>query len=91
MLLRQRAQAGNGKTGASEVGDELANPLINPKTDWFFYFFRLLYSWHNRCLLYTSDVYKRQGQPCVGDPADVAPCHTGEAVSPCLLYTSRCV
>ena len=23
---------GNEKTGASEVGDKLANPLINPKT-----------------------------------------------------------
>ena len=27
-----RAQAGNGKAGASEVGDEQANPFINPKT-----------------------------------------------------------
>ena len=28
----RKAQAGNGKTGTSEVGDELANPLINLKT-----------------------------------------------------------
>ena len=24
--------------------------ILHPKTDWFFYFFRLLYSWHNRIL-----------------------------------------
>ena len=29
---RQRAQAGNGKTGASEVGVHQANPVCNPKT-----------------------------------------------------------
>ena len=29
---RQRARAGNGKTGASEVGDIQANPYVNPKT-----------------------------------------------------------
>ena len=28
----ERAGAGNGKTGISEVGDKLANPLVNPKT-----------------------------------------------------------
>ena len=29
---RERAGAGTGKTGASEVGDIQANPYINPKT-----------------------------------------------------------
>ena len=29
---RQRAGAGNGKTGTREVGEELANPLFNLKT-----------------------------------------------------------
>jgi len=29
---RERARAGNGNTGASEVGDNQANPVINPKT-----------------------------------------------------------
>ena len=29
---RQKARAGNGKTGTSEVGEELANPLFNLKT-----------------------------------------------------------
>ena len=29
---RSEAQAGNGKTGASEVGVQLANPLYNLKT-----------------------------------------------------------
>ena len=29
---RKRAQAGNGKTGASEVGVTKANPRGNPKT-----------------------------------------------------------
>ena len=28
---RRIGKAGNGKTGASRIGDELANPLINPK------------------------------------------------------------
>ena len=28
----ERAGAGNGKTGTSEVGEELANPLFNLKT-----------------------------------------------------------
>ena len=27
-----RAGAGNGKPGASEIGEELANPLLNLKT-----------------------------------------------------------
>ena len=29
---RKIGRAGNEKTGASEVGDELANPLVNLKT-----------------------------------------------------------
>ena len=29
---RQKAGAGNGKAGASEVGVKEANPLYNPKT-----------------------------------------------------------
>ena len=29
---RERARAGKGKAGASGVGDEQANPFINPKT-----------------------------------------------------------
>jgi hypothetical protein len=28
----RKARAGKGKAGISEVGDELANPFINPKT-----------------------------------------------------------
>ena len=28
----RKAEAGNGKPGASEVGEELANPLLNLKT-----------------------------------------------------------
>ena len=29
---REKARAGNGKTGTSEVDDELANPFIKSKT-----------------------------------------------------------
>ena len=29
---QKESTTGNGKTGASEVGGKLANPLINPKT-----------------------------------------------------------
>ena len=28
----KKAGAGKGKAGTSEVGDKLANPLVNPKT-----------------------------------------------------------
>ena len=28
---RKRAEAGNGKTGTSEVGDKEEKPLVNPK------------------------------------------------------------